>query len=89
MAVNRYAASCAVCGARVAPMAGNLTKKGGGWVVTHLPCEGGWVEVKDRHGVHDRYVSDGVDVYNIGGNEYIRNKAGRCEDAPCCGCCTI
>ena len=20
---------------------------------------------------------------------FIRNAAGRCEDAPCCGCCTI
>lgn len=32
------------------------------------------------------YVSD---VFNLGGKEYYRNKAGRCEDAPCCGCCTI
>ena len=23
------------------------------------------------------------------GREYYRNKQGRCEDAPCCGCCTI
>jgi hypothetical protein len=29
------------------------------------------------------------DVFNIGGREFYRNKAGRCEDAPCCGCCTI
>ena len=28
-------------------------------------------------------------VFNIGGREYYRNKAGRCEDSPCCGCCTI
>ena len=21
------------------------------------------------------------------GREYYRNRAGRCEDAPCCGCC--
>lgn len=34
----------------------------------------------------DRYVSD---VLTIGGSEYYRNKAGRCIDAPCCGCCTI
>ena len=26
-------------------------------------------------------------VWNSGGREYYRNKAGRCEDAPCCGCC--
>ena len=29
------------------------------------------------------------DVYSIGGREFYRNKAGRCEDAPCCGCCNI
>lgn len=29
------------------------------------------------------------DVFNFSGKEYYRNKAGRCEDAPCCGCCTI
>jgi hypothetical protein len=29
------------------------------------------------------------DVFNIGGREFYRNKAGRCEDSPCCGCCTI
>jgi hypothetical protein len=28
-------------------------------------------------------------VWTSGGREYYRNKAGRCEDAPCCGCCTI
>lgn len=30
-----------------------------------------------------------IDVYEFGDNEYIRNARGRCEDAPCCGCCTI
>jgi hypothetical protein len=33
------------------------------------------------------YVSHVIDFGN--GREYYRNKAGRCEDAPCCGCCTI
>jgi hypothetical protein len=33
-----------------------------------------------------KYVSH---VFNIGGKEYYRNKAGLCEDAPCCGCCTL
>lgn len=23
------------------------------------------------------------------GREYYRNRRGRCEDAPCCGCCNI
>ena len=31
-----------------------------------------------------RYRSD---IFQINGREYYRNKAGRCEDAPCCGCC--
>jgi len=25
--------------------------------------------------------------YGSDGKEYYRNKRGRCEDAPCCGCC--
>ena len=25
--------------------------------------------------------------WRAAGREYYRNKAGRCEDAPCCGCC--
>ena len=29
------------------------------------------------------------DVFNFSGREFYRNKKGRCEDAPCCGCCTI
>lgn len=32
------------------------------------------------------YVSS---VFRTSEGEYYRNKAGRCEDAPCCGCCTI
>lgn len=31
-------------------------------------------------------VSDHI---QIGGQSYYRNTRGRCEDAPCCGCCTI
>lgn len=33
--------------------------------------------------------SDRVDIFVIGDKEYTRNARGRCEDAPCCGCCTI
>ena len=38
------------------------------------------------HEPGDARVSD---VIGIGGKEFYRNKNGRCEDAPCCGCCTI
>ncbi len=33
--------------------------------------------------------SDRSDLFITGGREYIRNARGTCEDAPCCGCCTI
>lgn len=37
-----------------------------------------------------RVYGDGVsDVITFVDNTFYRNKAGRCEDAPCCGCCTI
>ena len=36
-----------------------------------------------------RAMLAGVDTIGIGGKTYYRNRAGRCEDAPCCGCCTI
>jgi hypothetical protein len=26
-------------------------------------------------------------LWTSGGREYYRNRRGRCEDAPCCGCC--
>lgn len=32
------------------------------------------------------YTSDTI---QFGDRTFYRNKNGRCEDAPCCGCCTI
>lgn len=35
----------------------------------------------------DRYISH---IWRLSsGKELYRNKAGRCEDAPCCGCCNV
>jgi len=72
--VNRYAADCFECGGPVAAKAGTLTKAGRAWRVRHLACDTG----------------PGVSVirFSSGATE-IRNRNGRCEDAPCCGCCTI
>ena len=37
-----------------------------------------------------RSLESGVShVWNSGGREYYRNRSGRCEDAPCCGCCNV
>jgi hypothetical protein len=33
--------------------------------------------------------ADRSDLFVTSGGEFIRNARGRCEDAPCCGCCTI
>jgi hypothetical protein len=43
-----------------------------------------------RKAVLVQRMHNGVsDVIQFGDNTFYRNKAGRCEDAPCCGCCTI
>lgn len=31
----------------------------------------------------------GVTTFRTSGGTFYRNARGRCEDAPCCGCCTI
>ena len=28
-------------------------------------------------------------IWTSGGREFYRNRRGRCEDAPCCGCCNV
>jgi hypothetical protein len=40
-------------------------------------------------GAYARLRAPVSDHYVIGGQSFYRNKRGRCEDAPCCGCCTI
>jgi len=71
---NKYAALCAECGARVRAGAGTLTHSGRKWEVRHVDCEAG------GPGVIVTRFSSGAEVY--------QNRRGRCEDAPCCGCCS-
>ena len=50
---------------------------------------GDMADLGDEQQAASRYNPSWVShVWNSGGREYYRNKAGRCEDAPCCGCCT-
>jgi hypothetical protein len=52
-----------------------LGRKVRGWVVKHLACaEAG---------------APAVTTIRTSGGTFYRNSRGRCEDAPCCGCCTI
>lgn len=37
----------------------------------------------------DRRVSSRVTVVRTSGGTFTQNARGRCEDAPCCGCCNI
>ena len=80
--VNKYRGYCPYCNAPVAPYAGTLIRKDtrgrkdGKWAPAHLSC-----------------ASNGSAQVNVisfsSGATFTRNTRGRCEDAPCCGCCTI
>jgi hypothetical protein len=73
----KYRGRCAKTGAPIVP---------GDEIYFDTITRDAWIT--EEHGDPDgsRWVSN---VFNIGGKEFYRNKKGRCEDAPCCGCCTI
>ena len=49
---------------------------------------GDMADLGDEQQAASRYNPSWVShVWTSGGREYYRNKQGRCEDAPCCGCC--
>jgi len=73
---NRYPGTCTVCSGSVARNAGTLLRIGSAWAVAHLACaESGQPQV--------------YTVRTSSGWTGTRNTRGRCEDAPCCGCCTF
>jgi hypothetical protein len=71
--IARYPGKCARTGAAIRP----------GDTITFTPARKP-VLVKS-FGVSDVFVFSGED----GSRAFYRNRNGRCEDAPCCGCCTI
>jgi len=81
----KYPGRCAVSGAPIyrgdTIKFDTLTRKA--WLCEH---DDAGVYFAQRTVTKPGYISD---VFNIGGREYYRNKGGQCEDAPCCGCCTI
>ena len=87
--IAKFKGRCAVSGAAIYPgdniIFDTVTRKA--WLSEPGDCQvdtGSYLAARTR--TKPGYVSD---VFGIGGREYYRNKAGRCEDAPCCGCCTI
>jgi hypothetical protein len=78
MATNKYAADCTVCGATVPANGGALRRRGRAWLVTHTVCAD-----DSATGISGAVT---VTRFNSGGSNW-QNSRGRCEDAPCCGCC--
>ena len=73
--VNGYRARCIYCSSMVPANGGVLLGSRGNWSVAHLAC-------------HDEGSAQVNTTYFPSTNTtLIRNRRGRCEDAPCCGCC--
>ena len=93
---NRYATNCNTCRAEVMPEHGTLSRmvRYGRtfWRVTCSDCMS-----NDREEPigepSPRAISKGnrtsYGVVTSSGFIGYRNRSGRCEDAPCCGCCTF
>ena len=48
------------------------------------------LENANTRGLVDSNRSESITLFNEGkASTFYRNARGRCEDAPCCGCCTI
>lgn len=81
---NRYPGSCFSCGQGVARGGGVAFKSGGRWLVA---CQAH----KANAAGTDRYrrgQTTSTYARFSSGAEVFMNRNGRCEDAPCCGCCT-
>lgn len=72
--IARFPGKCARTGRAIKP----------GDVITFTSARKA-VLVQQQHNVSDTIVFFG----DNGAKEFYRNRNGRCEDAPCCGCCTI
>jgi hypothetical protein len=68
----RFPGRCRGCDAGIVP--GDIIVHGGRGKTYHVDCNG-------RTEITTIY-------FPSTGNTIYRNARGRCEDAPCCGCCT-
>ena len=80
----KYSGTCKHCGGGIAKGEQIEWSKGQG--ASHADCA--------RMRATKRTPMTGARVHTVqfnGGDStvYTRNANGRCEDAPCCGCCTI
>lgn len=87
---NKYPSNCDRCETHVPARAGVLSRAGRGWRVECPDCAAGVQSVDTERAMaisRGNATSYGV-VTNTGWVGF-RNRGGRCEDAPCCGCCTF
>lgn len=91
---NRYETNCNTCRSNVPAGAGTLSKttrfRRTFWLVTCDACTAGGDTADEptaQRISRGNETSFGV-VTSTGWVGY-RNRRGRCEDAPCCGCCTF
>lgn len=101
---NRYTSTCCQCGTQVHPGMGTIRKVARKkWDCTCLECKPltaseafqlGDGNEDHAAGIYAASKSAGRDYQSWGayfpnsGAYVYQNKAGRCEDAPCCGCCS-
>lgn len=96
---NRFPGTCASCSGPVPAGTGLAIYRGSGWTTEHRPMvwhgspvSGGWVDGcpgdtrPDGATVPGPVVVDDVATGHRARAGYGRGY-GRCEDAPCCGCC--
>ena len=86
--IAKYPGTCAVSGARINPgdeiVYDTVAKRA--FFSEPGDCQVASSYLAARTRTPKKYISD---VFRIGTKEFYQNKQGRCEDAPCCGCCTI
>jgi hypothetical protein len=91
---NRYDANCNTCRTHVPAGTGTLSKanrfRRAFWKVTCNAClTGGTDSTESTAAAVSRGNETSYGVVTSTGWVGYRNRAGRCEDAPCCGCCTF
>lgn len=98
---NKYRGVCHDCGHGVPARGGTITKDGARWLVFCAECradrdEAGGDDEDSAAGFEpgtlawDRALARrGLSVVRFAsGHVMTQNSRGRCEDAPCCGCCS-
>ena len=86
--VNRYKGKCTFCGQVVKARKGLLLGRRGAYSVAHNSC---YEAAPDNEGEATALAlsrSNVVVTTFSSGKSVYRNRRGRCEDAPCCGCCS-